>query len=183
MDSGLDLANLLGSLSELPGLVKLTSPEKYWQWGTTPLPKGEYHQAVIYVYGDYSPAVLAAIPKTFEAQARTAGFRLLKVHEITVPPETPGFTGHLFAGYAASDIWEQTVGELSNALMGAPVIIDSEPAGAVETAALDAMWISIQVQVPEKVETKVDFNIGLAAGLVAILGVGLLLWATTRAKK
>jgi hypothetical protein len=173
--------------SDILNLIKTVGPSlgidqnRYWQWGDTPVPRDAYHQVVILVMGDYSPAVLAAIPATFELKAKDAGYRLLKVVPTGEPIGFGSYTARLYTGYAASDVWEKPVSDLSDALVGAPVVIDSQPVGLAEKAALDALWVSKGAKLPE-VEHVMKLNLGLAAGLAAILGVTLLMWATVRAK-
>jgi len=168
-----DLSLMLNMIGSQVGIEK----DRYWQWGSSPLPRDQYHRVVFYVYGDYSPAMLAAMPATFEEKAKLAGFRLLKVERIGEDNLLGSMPGILFSGYGASDVYDKTVGDLSKALMGAPTVIDSEPVGLAERAALDALWISKGAKLP-KVEHEIDVRFGIAAGVAAILAVGLILWMT-----
>ena len=177
MPTAADVSNLISTVGPSIGIVG----DRSWQWGETFIPRDSYHQVVIFVMGEYSPSMLAAIPPTFEAKAKAAGYRLLKVIQAGEPLGFGSFTGRLYTGYASSDVWEKPVQGLSDALLGAPVIVDSQSVGIAEKAALDAIWVSKGATLPE-IKHVMKLNLGLAAGLAAILGVTLLLWATVRAK-
>ena len=159
---------------------------RYWQWGTTAVPREQYRKCVFLVVGDYSPAVLKAMPKSFEGMAKNAGFRLLKVQSITSAPIElgAGWKGHLFTGYAASDTVEQPVESLTKALQGAPLVIDSKPVGLVEKSALDALWVAGGAITKPKVKHDVVVDVWpIVGGAAAILVVATLLWATVRKVK
>jgi hypothetical protein len=137
---------------------------------------------IFYVYGSYTPAHLAAMPEVFEKKAREAGFRLLKVHKLGEDNLLGSMPGYLFTGYGASDVYDKTVGDLSKALMGAPTVIDSEPVGFAEKAALDALWVSKEAKLP-KVEHEIKIHPGVIAGVALVAVTGVLLWATVRKVK
>ena len=175
------------TLAEISALVNTLGPSlgleegHEWIWGQAVLDMDTYHRAVILVSGDWGPETLAALPATFELRARAKGFRLLKMTQMGSPMTVEGYTFRTYSAYAASDVWEKPISDLSAALYGAPVVVDKVPVSLAEKATLDALWITKGETLP-KVEHELSLGKGLALGLTAIIGVSLLLWATIRAR-
>jgi hypothetical protein len=177
MPTAAEISALIGTVGPALGL----DTDHEWLYGDALLDMDTYHRAVIGVMGDYGPEALAAIPSVFEVRAKSKGFRLLKVELMGSPMSFGSYTMRTYSAYAASDVWEKPIKDLSAALYGAPIAIDSAPVSITEKAALDAIWISKDATLP-KVEHEITVTKGLTYGLAAILGVSLLFWATTRAK-
>ena len=160
------------------GADEVFGPEtRYWVYGTSILPRDEYHQAIILVPGAYSPGMLAKMPQVLEQRAKDAGFRLLKVRLVGGQRDFEGSPAYMFVGYAASDVWEKSVQDLGAALFGAPVVIDSDPVGPVEAGTLDGLWIAkdaLPGTLPE-VRTSIKVNpwplIGAGVAITAVVGL------------
>jgi hypothetical protein len=163
------------------GAQTALGPEpRYWQYGTTMIPRNAYHQVVILVVGDYSISMQEAIPGVFEKQAKDAGFRLLKVQKAGGQIQFQGLPADLYVGFVSSDVWAKTANELSQALQGAPVVFDSQEVGPVEAASLDALWVATgaagtvgEVQLTHGV--KIDYWPLIGAG-IALMSVSFLLY-------